>query len=82
MSNDKEQEAVTEQKLEPGVYVTRYGTDKVMAFVGTFDCQLTNSGDMAIVELVPDVANENGGTPTARVRRFIAHGEWKEAILV
>ena len=73
---------------EQGVYVSRMADEgkapedrTLMAFKGPFDCQLTPSGALVIVEMVPDVANVNKGQPVPKIRRFIADGVWAEIIV-
>lgn len=85
MAKDKKAKTVPIKQEPPaGVYVTRRDNpDKVMAFQGDqFQAQLTPTGDIAIVELVPDVGNTNGGNPTQQVRRFIAEGTWSDVVVV
>ena len=71
-----------------GVYVVRMrdvdkpdGDKKLMAFKGEFECQMTPQGALAIVEMVPDVANANKGLPIPKIRRFIADGVWAEVLI-
>lgn len=73
---------------DKGVYVSRMRDEnkpeeerKLLAFKGPFECQLTPSGALAIVEMVPDLGNKNKGLPIPMIRRFIAEGVWAEVII-
>lgn len=50
-------------------------------FEGDFEAQLTPGGDVAILEMVPDVGNKNDGQPIPTIRRFINHAVWADVIL-
>jgi len=69
---------------EPGIYITRTNeSDKVMGFQGSnFEAQLTPTGDIVVVELVPDIGNENDGHDVSKIRRFIAAGTWEDVVVI
>lgn len=73
---------------DKGVYISRMKDEdlpekerKLLAFKGPFECQMTPQGALAIVEMVPDLANKNKGLPVPAIRRFIAAGVWAEVII-
>ncbi len=81
---EKKTSADSTQTMSPGVYITRRGeTEKMMAFQGKdFEAQLTPTGDIAVIEMVPDVGGSNGGNPVPRIRQFIAEGTWNDVVVV
>ena len=65
-----------------GVIITRQDDDeKCMNFEGAYEAQLTPSGDVAVLEMVADVANKNQGNPIPVIRRFVNHAVWAEVIV-
>ena len=70
-----------------GVYVVRTEKDKegnpiVLGFPGNFEGQVTPTGDLAVIEITPDVGNTNGGKPIGKLRRIIAEGTWTDVLVV
>ena len=73
--------ALAGRKPKEGVYITNNRDDKVLAFEGDFEAQLTPTGVVCIIEMVPDLENKNKGQPVPVVRQFINNDRWAEIIV-
>ncbi len=52
-----------------------------IVFEGDFDAQLTPNGVVCVVELVPDLLNQNKGNPIPVIRAFVNADEWSEIVV-
>ena len=81
--SDRERKQLAVEKAQrnripkEGVTITRDGKDDLV-FEGDFDAQLTPTGVVCIVELVPDLLNQNKGNAIPVIRKFVNHDKWSE----
>lgn len=66
---------------DAGVVVILNGEEKALQFPENFECQLTPTGDLALVEMVADVGNKNDGNEIPVIRQFINHDKWEQVII-
>ncbi len=61
----------------------RYSDDTPdLELSGDFEAQLTPSGSVCFIELVPDLLNQNKGEPVPIARRFVNLNSWAEIELL
>lgn len=60
--------------------VLRDGKDDLV-FEGDFDAQITPTGIVCVVEMVPDLLNQNQGAAIPVIRRFINTSKWDEVLV-
>ena len=60
-----------------GVTITMQKGDDI-EFDGDFDAQLTPTGVVCIIEMVPDLLNQNSGNPIPVIRKFVNAELWAE----
>lgn len=63
------------------IVTVKLSGDDDLVFDGAFDVQVTPSGVLCVVELVPDVGNKNSGVPTPTIREFVNSNVWRRVIL-
>lgn len=60
-----------------GITITLMDETKV-EFNGDFDAQVTPTGVLCVVEMVPDLLNQNQGNPIPVIRQFVNSGVWAQ----
>ncbi len=74
------EKAIRNRVPKEGVTIKLKEGDDIV-FAGDFDAQLTPSGVVCVVELVPDLLNQNKGQPIPVIRAFVNSDQWAEIVV-
>lgn len=63
------------------VVVFQKGSKRGHVWEGDYEAGVTPSNALLITQLVPDLANKNGGKPTPVIRSIYNESAWKQVVI-
>lgn len=63
------------------IVVFQKGSKRGHVWDGDYEAGVTPSNALLIQEVVPDIANKNGGKPTLAIRSIYNESAWKQVVI-